>query len=114
MPDLFDSERNLWHVQIRCDQRQCGTRYSICTQVPTSYTQVPTSAGCDDVLYILLHANRGVTAETRNTSLTHNGSGLRGPSPAESSGVGVSMPGLLMSHPGGNTGFKTLLSPTIR
>ena len=54
MPDLFDSERNLWHVQIRCDHRQCGTRYSI-------YTQAPTSAGRDDVLYILIHAKRGVT-----------------------------------------------------
>jgi hypothetical protein len=54
MPDLFDSEHSLWRVQIRCDHRQCGRLYSI-------YTQVPTSAGRDDVLYILQHAKRAVT-----------------------------------------------------
>jgi hypothetical protein len=54
MPDLFDSEHNLWHVQILCDHGQCGTHYTI-------YTQVPTSAVRDDVLYILLHAKSAVT-----------------------------------------------------
>jgi hypothetical protein len=53
-PDLFDSEHNLWHVQILCDHRQCGTHYTI-------YTQVPTNAGRDDVLYVLQHAKRPVT-----------------------------------------------------
>jgi hypothetical protein len=54
MPDLIDSERTLWHVQIRCDHGQCGTKYTI-------YTQVPTHAGRDYVLYILRHAKRPVT-----------------------------------------------------
>ena len=53
-PDLFESDRTLWSVQILCDHRGCGNRYSICTQSPRY-------DGRDEALYIFQHAKRPVT-----------------------------------------------------